>query len=174
MPVACVNDVDLHYEISGVGTPVVLVHGVGARLDNWEGVAARLAAHFQVIRFDLRGHGRSSKVPGPYTLDLFTADLVGLMDHLGLPPCRVAGHSLGGLIAQNLAVRHPERVMALALLSTACGRSPEEKAKVLARVDLIANGISGDHFRNSVARWFTDAFRDANPDVIARYAARNA
>lgn len=174
MPYAANGEVKLHYEIAGDGPSLLLIHGVGARLENWQGVAERLSDRFRVIRLDLRGHGASSRVHGDYSLAMLKSDVLALLDHLGIARCLVAGHSLGGLIAQELALRNPERVSALALLSTACGRSPEEKAKVLARVDLIAGGISGDHFRNSVARWFTDEFRAANPDLIAQYAARNA
>lgn len=174
MPFVSHGDVRLHYVIEGRGQPLLLVHGVGARLENWDGVAVRLAERFRIVRFDLRGHGGSSRVAGPYSLGMLKADVIALLDHLGIARCHVAGHSLGGLIAQELALGNPERIARLAFLSTACGRSAEEKTKVLARVDLIAGGIAGDHFANSVARWFTDEFRAANAGLIAAYAARNA
>jgi pimeloyl-ACP methyl ester carboxylesterase len=161
------------YVVDGNGPPLLLIHGVGARLDNWDGAAAVLARNFKVVRYDLRGHGQSSKVPGPYSLDLFADDAVALLDHLGVAQAHIAGHSLGGMIAVTLGVRHPQRVERLAVLSAAAGRTDEERRKVMERIALIAAGIPGDHFKNSLARWFTDEFRAANPDLMEQYAARN-
>lgn len=162
-----------HYVIEGAGPPVLLIHGVGAQLGNWDGVAAELAPAFRVVRYDLRGHGKSSKVAGPYSLDLFADDTVALLEHLDIARAHVAGHSLGGMIAITLAARHPERVDRLAVLSAAAGRTKEERRKVMERIALIAEGIPGDHFKNSLSRWFTDEFRAANPELMEEYAARN-
>jgi len=162
-----------HYAVEGSGAPVLLIHGVGARLDTCDDVAAVLAGMFKVVRYDLRGHGKSSKVPGPYSLDLFADDAVALLDHLGIVRAHVAGHSLGGMIAITLAARHPQRVDRLAVLSAAAGRTEEERSRVMERIALIADGIPGDHFKNSLSRWFTDEFRAANPELMEEYAARN-
>ena len=161
------------YVVEGSGPPVLLIHGVGARLENWDGVTAVLSRNFKVVRYDLRGHGKSSKVSGPYSLEMFADDAAGLLNHLGIARAHVAGHSLGGMIAITLAGRHPERVDRLAVLSAAAGRTDEERRKVMERIALIASGIPGDHFKNSLSRWFTDEFRAANPDLMEEYAARN-
>lgn len=154
--------------------PIVLVHGVGARLDNWEGVAARLEEKQYVISYDLRGHGKSGKPHEVYTIDLFAEDLRSLLDKFDIKSCYLAGHSLGGMIAQKFTLRFPERVKRLAIVSSACGRTEQEKQAVAARVAAIANGIGGEHFRSSVERWFTPEFIVANPGLIDAYAARNA
>ena len=86
----------------------------------------------------------------------------------------IAGHSLGGMIAQMFALRHPAAVRRLALLSAVAGRTPEERERVAARIDLIRTGDPGEHFRRSLTRWFSDSFIADNPDLIAAYAARNA
>jgi pimeloyl-ACP methyl ester carboxylesterase len=161
------------YAVEGSGPPVLLIHGVGARLDNWDGVAAVLSRNFRVVRYDLRGHGKSSKAPGPYSLEMFADDAAGLLDRLGIARAHLAGHSLGGMIAITLAVRHPQLVERLAVLSAAAGRTDEERHKVMERIALIASGIPGDHFKNSLSRWFTDEFRAANPKLMEEYAARN-
>jgi pimeloyl-ACP methyl ester carboxylesterase len=161
------------YTVEGSGPPLLLIHGVGARLDNWEGVAAILARRFRVIRYDLRGHGQSSKVPGPYSLELFAEDAAALLDHLGIARAHMAGHSLGGMIAVTFASKYPQRVDRLAVLSAAAGRTDEERRKVMERIALIASGIPGDHFKNSLSRWFTDEFRAAHPELMEQYAARN-
>jgi pimeloyl-ACP methyl ester carboxylesterase len=162
------------YVIEGEGPTVVLIHGVGARLENWDGVCETLVQHFQVLRYDLRGHGRSTRLPGPYSLSLFASDLHALLQHTGIRKAHIAGHSLGAMIAQMFCLKHVECVDRLALLSAVAGRTQEERERVVARIDLIRTGPPGEHFRNSVSRWFSDAFIAANPELIAAYAARNA
>jgi len=137
------------YIVEGSGSPLLLIHGVGAQLGNWDGVAELLSRHFKVVRYDLRGHGSSSKVRGPYSLDMFADDAAALLDHLGIARAHVAGHSLGSMIAITLAARHPRRIDRLAVLSAAAGRTEEEHNKVMERIALIASGIPGNHFRNS-------------------------
>jgi len=161
------------YAVDGHGPPLLLIHGVGARLDAWDGVVAALGDRFTTIRYDLRGHGDSTKAPGPYSAALFAADAVALLDHLGLGRCHVAGHSLGGLIAQRLALDAPARVDRLVLLSTVGGRNAEERGRVQERLAVVEHGIPGEHFRRSLERWFSDEFRRANPELLERYAARN-
>ena len=159
--------------VEGSGDPVPLIHGVGARQENWDGVAASLSRNFVVVRYDLRGHGNSSKVPGPYSLDMFANDATDLLDHLGIIRTHVAGQFSGW----------HDRAHAREQVSTACrsacraqrrrGPHQEERRRVIERIGLIASGIPGDHFRNSLSRWFTDEFRAANPDVIEQYGSRN-
>jgi pimeloyl-ACP methyl ester carboxylesterase len=163
-----------YYVDEGEGFPLLLIHGVGARIENWDAVAELLSRNFRVVRYDLRGHGNSSKVRGPYSLELFAQDAVSLLDHLGISHVGVAGHSLGAMIAIAMAARYPERTDRLAVLSAAAGRTPEESRRVLERISLIASGIPGDHLRNSLSRWFTDEFRAANPALMEQYAARNS
>ena len=162
------------FVLEGDGPLVVLIHGVGARLENWDRVAALLANEYRVLRYDLRGHGESTRAPGPYSLPQFADDLKALLGHVGEREVNVAGHSLGAMIAQVFALRHATAVRRLALLSAVAGRTSEERARVAARIDLINTADPGEHFRRSLPRWFSDAFIAANPELIAAYAARNA
>src|SRR5262245_27506160 len=109
--------------LEGQGPLVVLIHGVGARLENWDGVARCLTNEFRVLRYDLRGHGGSTRAPGPYSLPLFADDLKALLDHVGVDKANIVGHSLGGMIAQMFALRHAGVVRRLALLSAVAGRT---------------------------------------------------
>jgi pimeloyl-ACP methyl ester carboxylesterase len=161
------------YAVEGAGPPLLLIHGVGARLDAWDGVVTALDGRFTTIRLDLRGHGESSKPPGPYSAALFAEDARALLDHLGIDRCHVAGHSLGATVALQLALDAPDRVERLALLSAAAGRTEEERERVLERLAIVKHGIPGEHFRRSLPRWFSDEFRRANAELLERYAARN-
>ena len=161
------------YSVEGAGPPVLLIHGVGAQLDAWDGVVAALGGRFTTIRLDLRGHGESSKPPGPYSAELFAEDARALLDHLGIDRCHVAGHSLGATVALRLALDAPDRVDRLALLSAAAGRTEEERQRVMERLAIVEHGIPGEHFRRSLSRWFSDEFRRTNPELLERYAARN-
>jgi pimeloyl-ACP methyl ester carboxylesterase len=163
----------VRYRLEGSGPAAVLVHGVGGSLDDWNRVVAKMADNYTILRYDLRGHGSSGKLPGPYELDDFVADLDDLAESCGIGSFHLVGFSLGGLIAQGYALAHPKKVDRLILLSTVAGRNEDEKRRVLARLDIVADGIPGQHFENSVSRWFTEAFQRENPDVIAAYAERN-
>jgi (E)-2-((N-methylformamido)methylene)succinate hydrolase len=161
----------LHHELSGTGAPLVVIHGVGSQADDWSRVLPYLTGDFAVLRFDLRGHGRSSAPPGPYHIDDFVDDLVALMDKVGFARAHIAGFSLGGLVAQAFALRCPERVDRLVLISTVAGRTQAERERVVGRLEFIANSHPADYFEQSVERWFTPAFREANPEIIANRKA---
>jgi (E)-2-((N-methylformamido)methylene)succinate hydrolase len=167
------NGVRLRYRLEGQGELLVLVHGVSSRLEGWDGVVAALGGRFRTLRFDLRGHGRSEKVRGRYELADFVADLAGLLDALGERRCHLAGYSLGGLVAQGFALAHPDRLDRLVLVSTVAGRTDEERERVMARYRIVETGVVGEHFQNSVSRWFTEDFQRRHPEVIAAAAAEN-
>ncbi len=112
------NGVPIYYTVEGKGEPLILIHGIGANADlNWRrpGVTGLLARDFQVISFDLRGHGLSGQPadPSQYGTEL-VEDVVRLMDHLHIAKAHVAGYSLGGFIALKLVTTHPDRVRSAA------------------------------------------------------------
>ncbi len=134
--------VTLAYHVTGEGEPVVLVAGCGQPAMSWDlGIApALVAGGYQVVTFDNRGVGPSSSPPAPYSVATMVEDTVGLLDHLGLDRVRMAGHSMGGWIAEVLAARHPDRVEAVALLgscnvATAWERAITTVERDLARLD---------------------------------------
>jgi len=119
MPFARVGDIRLYYEVDGQGDDLLLIHGVTGYISMWRYVRPHLARSFRVISPDLRGHGRSDKPDMRYSVEMFAQDLLGLLDVLGVERCIVAGHSLGGFIAQQMARQAPGRVRALILICTA-------------------------------------------------------
>jgi 3-oxoadipate enol-lactonase len=108
----------LHFTEQGAGPPLLLIHGVMITGQMFEPVLAELASRHRVIIPDLRGHGRSRGMPPPYTVPQLAADLVRLLDHLGIGASAVLGYSQGGAVAQQLALDHPARCARLVLACT--------------------------------------------------------
>lgn len=140
MPTTTVNGVRLSYRVHGEGDPLLLIGPAASPAAVWDRhqVPDLVRAGFQVITFDLRGSAPSDAPPGPYALDDLVTDTAELIRRLGIAPCRVAGVSIGAMIAQELAREHPGLVAALALMATR-GRS--------------------DVFRDALARGCADAMR---------------
>jgi 3-oxoadipate enol-lactonase len=169
------HGVVLNYRLQGVGSrALVCIHGVGSSLDAWEGVAAKLGDTFRILTLDLRGHGRSSLIKGRYEIDDFVGDVLALADHAGFEKFDLAGFSLGGLIAQRLALTHARRLSKLVLLATVAGRTPEERERVAARLAALQSGDRGSHYDASVSRWLTEGFQQRHPELVARMRQRNA
>jgi pimeloyl-ACP methyl ester carboxylesterase len=169
-----VGEVTLNYRLDGSGPePLVCIHGVGSYLEAWADVVRPLKDRFTILTFDLRGHGRSSRIRGRYEIDDFVADTVGLADHVDFASFNLAGFSLGGLIAQRVALTHPDRVSRLVLLSTVAGRTSEERERVLGRLAALQAGEPGAHYEASLSRYFTEGFQTAHPDLIAKFRQRD-
>ncbi|MGB2694609.1 MAG: alpha/beta hydrolase [Dehalococcoidia bacterium] len=115
------NGIQLYYEEHGEGEPLLLIMGWGGNAATWAPQLPGLSEHFRVIAFDNRGSGRSSAPDEPYSTVQMAEDTVGLLDALDVPRAHVFGISMGGMIAQELALAHPERVNALVLGCTSAG-----------------------------------------------------
>lgn len=119
MPQVKLGAISLYYEIHGKGHPVLLISGLNADNASWAGVFGKLAKHFRVIAFDNRASGRSDTPNRKYSIREMAGDAIALLDHLQIKKCHVIGHSMGGYIAQELAIYYPERVGKLILEATA-------------------------------------------------------
>jgi 3-oxoadipate enol-lactonase len=149
MPTLRVGDVDLYYEVTGRGQPVLLIHGLGSSSRDWEWQVPALAERYQVITFDVRGHGRSAKPPGPYSIPQFAADTAGLLAALPAPggegqagavPAHVVGISMGGMIAFQLAVDAPHMVKSLVIVNSGpelVARTFKEKMAFRQRIAIV-------------------------------------
>src|SRR5919107_896184 len=116
---APVNGLQMYYEIHGRGEPLVLVHGAFGAIDQWGSILSTLAEDHQVIAVDLQGHGRTADIDRPFTYDDFADDVAGLMDHLGIAQADVVGYSMGATTVLRFAMRHPDRVRKLVVISGA-------------------------------------------------------
>jgi pimeloyl-ACP methyl ester carboxylesterase len=141
---APLGELQLYYEIHGSGgTPLVLLHGGLFNIDlQFGAVLPALAENRQVVAVDFQGHGRTNDIDRPLATESLAADVVGLLDHLGLPQVDLFGFSVGGAVALRLAVEHPDRVRRLVVSSITFdpdGSRPENAAAVGAMtVDMIA------------------------------------
>jgi 3-oxoadipate enol-lactonase len=118
MPTAKIKDIHVYYEIHGEGESLVLIPGLRNNVSEYENIITLLAAKYRVVALDNRGAGRTDKPDIPYTIEMMADDVAGLLDALGIHPAHVLGVSLGGRIAADLALRYPERVKSLILVST--------------------------------------------------------
>ncbi len=166
MPQLEVNGVSLHYIFDGTeGAPVLMfANSLGTDLDLWDEQTPEFAALFRILRYDMRGHGKSSEAPGEYRMEDLVADALGLIDALGIEQVHFCGLSLGGMVGQMLAARHPERVASLTLCATACRiGSPEVWEERITEV--LDRGMTAI-VDEVIARWFTESFRKREPEKV--------
>lgn len=119
MPEVEVTKGKIYYEIDGEGEPLLLIHGVRGSIRHWQYLRPHLRDHFQLILPELRGHGRSSPLTEVTKIPIFAEDMLKLLDDLNIECCLVAGHSIGGFIAQQIALDSPNRVKKLILIASA-------------------------------------------------------
>lgn len=157
---------------TGRGEPLVLLHGVGLDHTLWDDLAPLLEPDFDVLRYDLLGHGAARALRGPADIQDFIAQLDAELDRAGWQQATVLGYSMGGLIAGAYAAAHPERVSRLVLLNTVFRRTDEEAAAVRARLDAAATQDPEAAAKVSLTRWFTPAFQAAHPARVAQIEQR--
>jgi pimeloyl-ACP methyl ester carboxylesterase len=164
------DGVRIHYIDSGAGAPVVLVHGFTASIERaWieTGMVENLARDHRVIALDLRGHGKSGKPHEPAAYDELAADVLRLMDHLGIERAHAVGYSLGGIILAKLLTRHPERFTSAVLGGAAYRRSQSAQADQAA--DAAAREIEAGIYRALVvSTWPTDEPPPSEAAILAR------
>lgn len=155
--------------------PVVLIHGVSDSHRGWDAVVAELGTHgsdLKTITYDLRGHGGAPTRPLVTSIDDFVDDLVALLDGRGVAAAHIVGFSLGGLIAQRVAVREPARVTTLTVIGSVAGRTEDESARALDRLHAIETLGPVGVAEQSITRWYTSEQLAADPAVSERVIAK--
>ena len=144
------GDANLYYEDDGKGTAILMTHGFVASTGMWDGQVEAFKDHFRLIRWDMRGHGRTEcpDDQSAYGQGITVADMVAILDHLEVDKAIIVGHSLGGFMSLRLNVMHPERVSALVLQGCGPGyRSDDSRAKWNERVDGRAKTIIEEGYK---------------------------
>ncbi|MBD2451902.1 alpha/beta hydrolase [Nostoc sp. FACHB-152] len=158
MPKVQVNGIDLFYEIKGTGEPLLLIAGFMCDRAYWSLLMPSLISQYQVIRFDNRGIGQSSAPDSPYSIQQMANDAAALLDVLGIEKVHVIGHSMGGLIAQELALTYPQRIKSLILLSS-FAKGNEKFNSIIKTWGDIAAKLDLELYEKVVLPWiFTDDF----------------
>lgn len=150
----------------------LLSHALGCDMTMWDGLAAHLAQHARVVRYDQRGHGGSEATAGPYTMADLADDAARLIDELALGPVVWIGLSMGGMIGQELALRHPAKLRALVLANTTSGYPAEAQAGWGQRIAGITQGGLQSIVDGALQRWFHAGFHAEQPQAVAHWRAR--
>jgi len=149
-----------------------MIQGTSENVYTWDHpVIDELSKHFKTVIFDKRGVGRSDKLEGDLTVEIMAANLLGLMDALNINQAHILGHSLGGIIAQELALNNPERIKKLVLCSTTCGGSKAEMPS-MATQSIMGRLASRGHtkllVKKAMPHTFSKKFIDENPEFIEK------
>ena len=154
------------------GAPVVvLIHGLGLCRHMWRDHIADFANDFQVVSYDLLGHGDSAAPTVPTDLSLYARQLCGLLDHLHIDKAAVVGFSIGGMINRRFALNYADRSSALAILNSPHDRSDEAQALVESRAAAVRSEGAMATMEAALERWFTDDYRSSNPDFMSTVRA---
>ena len=162
----CSIDFTLHAAKKSDAPRLALIHSLALDRSIWDGVVRELAGDVHVLAYDCRGHGKSDKAVGPYTVEQFAGDLAALFDHVGWASAAVAGCSMGGMVAEAFGGMYPARATGLGLIDTAAWYGVEapktwRERAAKARVDGLRGMID---FQTS--RWFSDRFRAEHPELV--------
>jgi len=165
------NAFGLQFEVTGRedGPVLVFSHALGGDMSMWDRQVAKLAASYRILRYDMRGHGRSEQPAGSLTLADLAQDVFRLLDHHSIGPVYFCGLSLGGMVGQWLGLNAPHRLAGLVLVDTAPQMGTVETWN--ARIAEIERGGMAAISRSTMERWFTLEFRQREPQTVAHFEA---
>lgn len=166
-----INGIAMHFEVSGPehAPAVLLHHPLATNLTIWDELTAALESRFRGVRMDARGHGKTEAPGGAYTFDQLSADVIGLMDHLGIEKARFLGLSMGGMVGQHLGLTYPDRFHSLCLCATTSAVPEEAKPIWDQRIQAIADsGTTSTIVDGQLPRWVTPPVFSSRPDLVAR------
>jgi 3-oxoadipate enol-lactonase len=170
------NGIDVHYETTGDPASnrpwITLSHSLACNLHMWDDQMATLTPHFNVLRFDTRGHGQSTAPAGEYTLEQMADDVKGLFDALNIKRTHWLGLSMGGMIGQTFALKYPGVFQSLILADTASRRPPNAAQMWGERIAAARAGGMQAVLDSTLARWFTAPYKASATDVMARIGAQ--
>ncbi len=157
-------------EAGGTRPVVVLLHPIGVDRGWWDEYIQDWQHHFEIVTIDLRGHGESSLVTTPVSLADHARDIAAVLEHAGVTAASLVGVSMGGMVAQRVAIQAPTRVASLILCATAGGFPDDVRPRILARGDMNRAGQMSEVVEDTIARWFLPD--TSRPDLVERCRAR--
>lgn len=178
MPTAKVGDINIYYETHGEGEPLVLIMGYGANSGAWRRQVPVYSQEYRVVAFDNRGTGRSDKPDIPYTAEMMAGDAAGLLEAIGIDAAHIYGISMGGGIAQEFAIRYPEKAISVILGCTMCGTAHGIMPDAEAMTVLLNMGNRNQLTPEEAARallpfLYSQEFIDNNRDIIEQSIERS-
>ena len=162
------NGINIHYTIEGEGPWMTLSHSLACDSSMWDPQIELLTRNFKVLRFDTRGHGQSDAPDDNYTLDQLADDVHGLFTGLGVTRTHWMGLSMGGMIGQAYALKYPGAFASMVLADTTSRRPPTASAMWDERIQIAKTQGMDGLVGPTLSRWFTDAYRPAHPEVMAK------
>ncbi len=176
MPKVRVGDINIHYETRGDGEPLVLIMGLGGGSSLWWRQVAFFSPEYHVVTFDSRGVGLTDKPDMPYSMDMLVDDTAGLLERLGIASAHVYGVSMGGMVAQEFALRYPRLVSSLILGATTCGggHAVMPRQETLQELFNIMTLSPDEAVRVSTSVTFSATFIERHPEKINEWLIKGA
>ena len=153
MPNIIVNGVDLYYEIHGTGKPLLIIAGLASDSQSWQPIMKELSQNYRVITFDNRGVGRTKPQDIETSIQDITEDCIALIKHIGLSSVNLLGHSMGGFVALDCAIRYPEYVSKLILAGTSAFNSERNNALFLDWISYLEKGMNSELWFRNIFYW---------------------
>jgi len=163
------NGIETFCALRGEGPWLVMSHSLACDHGMWDLQIEALSRHFRVLRYDTRGHGRSTANPGPYSLDMLADDLKALIDALGIAQMHFVGLSMGGMIGQVFALKYQHTLKSLVLCDTTSRYEAAVRPIWAERIAMARGESMRALAAPTLARWFTQAFRDSNTEAMRRF-----
>ena len=165
---ASVNGIEIDYDLDGpAGAPVVMLsHSLAATREMWKPQLPALTKEYRVLNYDMRGHGRTSVTAPPYSFATLAADVVALLDHLKIERVSFVGLSIGGMIAQHLAIHHPNRLRCAVVCCSTSAIPVTVRPVWDERIAAVEGGGMAAVAAATLERWFTAPYRAAHPEVM--------
>jgi 3-oxoadipate enol-lactonase len=163
-----INRIDTRYVLDneGGGPWLVFIHQLAGDLSVWDQMAGYFRENFTVLRYDLRGHGDTTASPDSFTIDDLADDLAILLDELGARSAHVVGLSIGGMVAQKLAINHAEKVETLTVVGAPAFIAEDARPVFAQRAASVRENGTASIVESTLERWLTPAFRKAHPEVV--------
>jgi 3-oxoadipate enol-lactonase len=170
MPHLSLPDAEIYYETHGEGSPFLFCSVTGLDHQAWKFHQVReFSRDHRVILFDYRGTGKSSKTVQRYSIPMFTGDAAALLDHLNVEQAIVCGHSMGGVVAQFLAIEHPRKVKKLILASSGAAHPGAHGIPLAMCRDMVRQGFEGYIREHTIETGWTKEFVAAHPELIEKF-----